>query len=106
MTVISISTHQLQDKIREESPTLIDVREPDEFLICHIEGSINIPMNLLPSRLMEFEMDQNIVVICHHGVRSSIAGEFLESRGFVRLSNLFGGIDAWAREIDTKMARY
>lgn len=104
--MISISVHQLMDKIREESPTLLDVREPDEFSICHIAGSINVPMNAVPSRMMEFEIDQDIVVICHHGVRSALVLDFLASRGFARLSNLTGGIDAWAREIDPTMARY
>jgi rhodanese-related sulfurtransferase len=55
---------------------------------------------------MKFELDQDIVAICHHGMRSAAVADFLESRGFTRVSNLTGGIDAWAREQDPEMPRY
>lgn len=101
-----LNSSQLKDLINSGTPLLLDVREPHEFEICQIQGSINIPMNQVPSHLMGFELDQDIVAICHHGIRSAAVADFLESRGFTRVSNLTGGIDAWAREQDPEMSRY
>lgn len=101
-----LNTSQLKDFIETGTPLLLDVREPHEYEICRIEGSVNVPMNQIPSNLMKFGLDQEIVTICHHGIRSAAVADFLESRGFTRVSNLTGGIDAWAREQDPQMARY
>ncbi len=101
-----LNPNQLRDFIDSGTPLLLDVREPHEFEICKIQGSINIPMNQIPSNLMKLQLDQDIVTICHHGMRSAAVADFLESRGFTRVSNLTGGIDAWAREQDPQMARY
>ena len=91
---------------QSEHLTLIDVREPSEFNLCQIHGSINIPVGQIASRLMDFELDQELVTICHHGMRSHAVGEFLEAKGFTKVINLLGGIDAWAREVDPTMPRY
>jgi len=101
-----LNSSQLRDLIQSGKPLLLDVREPHEFEICQIQGSVNIPMNQIPSNLMKFELDRDIVAICHHGMRSAAVADFLESRGFTRVSNLTGGIDAWAREQDPDMPRY
>lgn len=101
-----ISPSQLKDLIATGAPLLLDVREPHEFEICKIHGSLNVPMNQIPSNLMKLGLDQDIVTICHHGIRSAAVADFLESRGFTRVSNLTGGIDAWAEEQDPQMARY
>jgi rhodanese-related sulfurtransferase len=87
-------------------PLLLDVREPREYAHCHIEGSVHIPMNDIPSRLAELDPEQEIVVVCHHGIRSRMVGDFLERQGFAKIVNLRGGIDAWAREIAPEMPRY
>ena len=86
--------------------TLLDVREPWEFGICHIEGSVSIPMNALPERLGELDREQAIVCICHHGVRSLHVGQYLEKNGFSRVINLVGGVDAWAAQVDPQMPTY
>lgn len=104
--MIQLNPAQLKDLIDAGTPLLLDVREPHEFAICQIQGSINIPMNQIPSHLMDFELDQEIVAICHHGMRSAAVADFLESRGFTQVLNLSGGIDAWARDQDPAMARY
>lgn len=85
---------------------LLDVREPWEFDICRIPGSINIPMSRLVSRLDELDATATIVVICHHGSRSYQVADFLENRGFTQVINLEGGVNAWAEQIDQQMARY
>jgi len=87
-------------------PLLLDVREPWEFEIAHIGGSILLPMHQIPSSLDQFTANQEIVLICHHGIRSRQVAYFLESAGFTNLINLEGGVNAWAHKVDHKMAKY
>lgn len=103
----SISVQSLRDRLdREESVSLLDVRDPWEFEICHIQGAKNIPMPEIPASIEELEQDQETVVICHHGMRSLQVAGLLESLGFRQVFNLEGGMDAWASCIDTSMPRY
>jgi adenylyltransferase/sulfurtransferase len=85
---------------------VIDVREAHEWEICHIEGARLVPLSELPSRLNEIDGHKDIVLHCHHGMRSMRALEVLKAAGFSRLRNLMGGIDAWAVNNDPSMARY
>lgn len=89
-----------------EAPLILDVREGWELQICALPGSTHIPMGQIPARLDELDPQRETVVVCHHGVRSLRVAQFLESRGFARLSNLQGGVDAWAREIEPGMRTY
>lgn len=90
----------------QERPILVDVREPWEFQICHIENSKLIPMNQIMRVMNELDPDQELVLICHHGVRSQRVGAYLFQAGFRNVVNLDGGIDAWAREVDPRMPTY
>ncbi len=87
-------------------PVLLDVREPWEFQTCHIAGSVPIPMNSIPERLQELEEDAPIVCICHHGARSMSVAAFLERNGFTQVTNLTGGVHAWALQVDNSMPIY
>ena len=87
-------------------PLLLDVREPWEFENARIEGSTLIPMRTIPERMQDFNPDQEVVVICHHGIRSRMVGLYLERHGFSNVINLAGGVEAWAREVDPHMATY
>jgi rhodanese-related sulfurtransferase len=87
-------------------PFLLDVREPQEYDICHIPNSVLIPMQQIPQRLHELNKKQEIVVICHHGMRSAQVGMFLEQNGFENIINLMGGVAAWAEDVDPQMSRY
>jgi sulfur-carrier protein adenylyltransferase/sulfurtransferase len=87
-------------------PVLIDVREPYEWEIGHIEGARLVPLGDLRKRLGELDPHARIVTYCHHGMRSFQALELLLSAGFSNVRSLEGGIDAWAREVDPAMARY
>ena len=89
-----------------EPVTLLDVREPWEFALCRMDGSVHVPLAQLPSRLGELDPARPTVVICHHGIRSLQAGAFLERQGFADVVNLRGGIDGWARRLDPAMAVY
>ena len=87
-------------------PLLLDVREPWEFQLAHIEGSELRPMQTIPSQVNELDRSHPTVVICHHGTRSLQVVAFLERQGFHNLHNLQGGIDAWARQVDKSIALY
>jgi len=99
---------QLRDYLETASsmPLLIDVREPWEFDICAIDNSILIPMGQIPAKIDTLDPDQEIVVICHHGIRSANVCRYLEHQGFDQMINLAGGVDAWAKDIDIDMAVY
>ena len=85
---------------------LVDVREPYEAEICRVAGAIFIPMRQVPERLSELPRDAHLLVICHTGVSSLRVVEFLRARGFGAVSNVAGGIDAWAAQIDSTLRRY
>lgn len=92
---------------RDPSPiVLLDVREEDERETAKIEPSLFIPMNEVPERLADLPKDREIVVYCHSGHRSAMVAGYLEGEGFERVTNLDGGIDAWARLVDPKLPRY
>ena len=84
---------------------LLDVRETNETIICKLEQAIHIPMMSIPKRLNDLNHKKNIIVMCHSGVRSLQVCLFLNQNGY-NATNLSGGIDAWANEIDPTMKRY
>lgn len=94
------------DDPRRAKPLLLDVREPWEFERCHLDGAELLPMASIPSRYGQIDPQREVVVICHHGVRSFHVARFLEHNGFTNVINLTGGVDAWAKEVDPKMAIY
>lgn len=88
------------------APLLLDVRNDNEFAHCRIEGSVQIPMPLIPARAQELPEDAPIVVICHHGSRSFQVAHYLETHGYGEAYNLSGGVEAWALTVDPTMPRY
>ncbi|MEM2652586.1 MAG: rhodanese-like domain-containing protein, partial [Candidatus Caldarchaeum sp.] len=102
-----ITPEELNEKIeRGEKVFLLDVREPVEYEICHIENAVLIPLSKLPEHVNKLSLTDEIVAYCHTGVRSSMAVKLLRDLGFTRVRNLAGGIDAWAERIDPNMPRY
>lgn len=104
-----ITPQQLKTWLDDPSrprPVLVDVREPWEIAVCQLPESILLPMNTIPARAGELDAAADTVLICHHGARSFQVGLYLEQRGFTRVHNLFGGVDAWARTVDPTMATY
>ncbi|MCK5336847.1 MAG: sulfurtransferase [Gammaproteobacteria bacterium] len=99
---------QLRDYLEHAAsqPLLLDVRENWEFEICSINNSLLIPMGQIPAKLDQLDQQQEIVVICHHGIRSANVCHYLEHQGFDQMINLSGGVDAWARDVDIDMAVY
>lgn len=90
----------------DAAPMLLDVRETWEFDTCKIADSVLIPMGQIQRSIERLNPEQEIVVICHHGIRSRQVGRYLEHIGFTNIINLNGGIDAWAYEVDKSMATY
>lgn len=102
-----ISPQELkQKKERGEPFLLLDVREPMEFEFARISDSMLIPLAQLPSRLGELDPEQEIVTVCHHGVRSLTALGILVKNGFTKVRNLTGGIDAYSITADPSIPRY
>jgi adenylyltransferase/sulfurtransferase len=91
---------------RGEDFMLIDVREPHEYEIARIPGSVLIPLHSLPERMSELDSSREIVLTCHVGQRSMRALEQLHRAGFRKLRNLRGGIEAWSRDVDPTVPRY
>lgn len=109
MAVRQLSPLQLRDWLADEArerPVMLDVREPWEFQICRISGSLHRPMETVPACTAEFDPDASTVVICHHGQRNMQVAYYLERTGFANLYNLAGGVDAWARSVEPGMTLY
>lgn len=85
---------------------ILDVREPWELEICSFPEALAVPMEDVSRALERLPRQGPLVVVCHHGVRSAQVTGFLRARGFSHAINLSGGVDAWAREIDSDMALY
>jgi molybdopterin/thiamine biosynthesis adenylyltransferase/rhodanese-related sulfurtransferase/molybdopterin converting factor small subunit len=104
-----VSAVALKDRLgHDDPPAILDVRESQEYDLCHLPGSQLIPLGELPARLGELDSSREMVVHCRTGKRSAQAIELLVQAGFspARLANLTGGIDAWARDVDPTMPRY
>jgi rhodanese-related sulfurtransferase len=95
-----------QGDAERAAPLLVDVREPWEHAICHIDGSRLVPLSTVPARLADLPRDQDLVFVCHHGNRSQRVAAWLEQNGYSRLYNLVGGVERWATDVDPSMARY
>ncbi|MCA1816468.1 MAG: sulfurtransferase [Acidobacteria bacterium] len=85
---------------------LIDVREPWEFELASVKGAELLPLSRFDEWAASLDPAEEIVFMCHHGIRSAHACALLARRGFARLSNLAGGIDRWSEEVDARVPRY
>jgi rhodanese-related sulfurtransferase len=91
---------------RGEDLLIVDVREAQELALARFPRAMHVPMGELPSRLAELDSKREIVVVCHHGIRSAQVAMYLAANGFERVSNLSGGIDAWSTTVDPSTPRY
>jgi len=102
-----VTAQELRDEWQRNPDLLVvDVREPHEHEIAHIDGAVLMPLGELPDRLGELDGHREIVTHCHHGARSLKALEILKAAGFSKVRSLRGGIDAWAVNVDTRLPRY
>lgn len=105
---LEISVQQAADWLRTRSDqvVIIDVREPYETEICSVSGTRSIPMQQIPAQLGSLPKDRHLLILCHLGGRSMRVTEFLRKSGFPQVSNIAGGIEAWAMEVDPSLRRY
>ena len=101
-----ISVQSLSERLPGNHFALLDVREPWEYQICHLPDAQLIPLDQLPGRLHELPQTRPLIVICHHGVRSRYAQQFLIQQGVADVLNLTGGMAAWAAYVDPTMPTY
>jgi len=102
-----ISPEELHRRLaRGEQVFILDVRNPPEYDICRLPGSMLVPLPTLPQRVDELDRGREMVVHCKSGMRSAKAIAFLRQQGFTRLLNLTGGILAWAAKVDRSMPTY
>jgi rhodanese-related sulfurtransferase len=107
MDDLEITPAEVKQRLdRGEKLVLIDVREPWEFSVCRIEGAKLIPMGTVPANLQALDADDEIVVYCHHGVRSLDVTVWLRGQGVEGAKSLAGGIERWSVEIDPKVPKY
>jgi adenylyltransferase/sulfurtransferase len=105
--VPEISAPEVKKMMDEKKPfVLVDVREPHEFQICSIPGSVLMPMGEVPKRMHELNSADEIVVHCRSGMRSAQVVDFLMKSGFRKIHNLKGGVLAWADQVDPSMPKY
>lgn len=103
-----LTAKQLHERLARDAkpPMILDVREPWECAICALPGATHIPMGQITARAAELPKDNEIVVLCHHGIRSQHVANYLQRLGFERIYNLQGGINAWSLEVDPAMPKY
>ena len=102
---MEIDVLKLKEDLENNKIKLIDVRESYELEVCHIENSIHIPINQIPTSLGLLNINNEYAVICHSGIRSLAVTEYLNKLHY-NVKNVVGGIDDWAVRVDKSMKRY
>jgi rhodanese-related sulfurtransferase len=104
---LEIAPREVKERLdRGEKLLLVDVREPHEHAICRIEGATLIPMGSIPANLQRLDVDEDVICICHHGMRSMDVANWLRAQGVKSAKSMAGGIDRWSVEIDPAVPRY
>jgi sulfur-carrier protein adenylyltransferase/sulfurtransferase len=102
-----ITALELKQRLdRGDKLTIIDVREPNEYQINRIAGSILIPLGDIPKRVNELDPSAELIMQCKSGARSGRAADFLRSVGFKHVLNLKGGILDWIDKVDPSQPKY
>lgn len=103
----TISPAELKERMEKgEAVALIDVREEDEYEMARVEGARLMPLSRFPEWADSLNPEDELIFMCHHGIRSAQVCAFLARQGFKRLYNLAGGIDRWSREVDPRVSLY
>ncbi len=101
-----VTPKELAEKRRSQNITILDVREPMEWEIGHIDGAVQIPLRELSARLHELDREREVVAYCRSGQRSAMALRILREAGFTKARHLRGGLLAWRDEIDPSIPPY
>jgi rhodanese-related sulfurtransferase len=104
---IQITPQELKQKLDQSAKiVVVDVREPWETQLGIISGAKLVPLNTLPNHIEIFAEAEEVVIYCHHGMRSLNAATWLRSQGIDGARSLTGGIERWSTEIDPRVPRY
>ena len=104
--MLDLTPKELKVYLESNKPLLLDVREQWEWDKCHFDKARLLPMGQIMANIDSLDKSQELVIICHHGIRSMQVARYFESIGFDKIINLKGGIDAWAKTIDDTMVLY
>lgn len=103
----SLTPSQVFERLKKNKKLkFIDVREPPEYKIARVEGAELLPLSRFNEWIETLKTEEEIVVMCHHGIRSANVCMYLARNGFDNVSNLEGGIDFWSIEVDKNVPRY
>lgn len=106
---IEVSCQEARQELEQgEDVLLLDCRESTEHAIGHVSQAMLLPMSELQARVSELEpyREREVLVMCHHGMRSLRVANWLREQGFSQARSISGGIDAWSVEIDPSVPRY
>jgi rhodanese-related sulfurtransferase len=107
---ITVETLEIHLKSEFSSLQLIDVREAQEVAIASLPGFENLPLSEFADWsdqiFLRFDVHQETIVLCHHGLRSAQMCQWLMRQGFTNVKNVSGGIDAYTRRVDSTLPRY
>jgi len=107
---LEISPREAKSRLSgSNKAVLVDVREPEEFALAKIEGAFLLPMQTVPAELQRLEGwadEQDLLVLCHHGVRSLQVAAWLRVHGVENCFSIAGGIERWSLEVDPQIPRY
>ena len=107
MANIEITPREVKDLLaRDDKILFLDVREQWEYDTAHLPGSVLIPLREVPGNLQRIENSDQVIVFCHHGMRSLDAAAWLRTQGVESARSMTGGIDRWSTEIDPSVPRY
>jgi rhodanese-related sulfurtransferase len=107
MANIEIMPREVKDLLAQNDKILfLDVREQWEYDTAHLQGSVLIPLREVPGNLQRIENSDQVIVFCHHGMRSLDAAAWLRTQGVESARSMTGGIDRWSTEIDPSVPRY
>ena len=107
LILFRLTPEELHQRLaRGDALRIVDVREPHEWDIVHLEGATLIPLGKLPQEVHRLSSAEDIVLHCRSGTRSAEATRFLLDAGFTRVHNLQGGILAWAERVDPSLPKY
>jgi len=104
---MELTPREVRERLTSRNDILfVDVRERWEYETSRIEGSILIPLREIPGNLSRLRAGREIVLFCHHGIRSLDAAAWLREQGVDGAWSMAGGIDGWSAEIDSSVPRY
>ncbi len=105
--VAEITPRELAARLIEGADfDLVDVREPREWDIAHLDGARLIPLGTLPASLEALDRNRELVVMCRSGQRSAAAVQQLQAAGFRKVKNLAGGLLRWSDDVDPRVPKY